>query len=59
MTAKDVEKAKAQDLSESFKLTGKSNTICFDFEGKIKKYNSPEEVIDEFCPKRLVPETQG
>jgi DNA topoisomerase-2 len=54
--AKDVEKAGEQGLTEFFKLTSKINTsnmICFDFEGKIKKYNSPEEIIDEFYPKRL------
>jgi DNA gyrase/topoisomerase IV subunit A len=54
--AKDVEKAEQQGLTEFFKLTSKINTgnmICFDFDGKIKKYNSPEEIIDEFYPKRL------
>jgi DNA topoisomerase II len=54
--AKDIEKTGEQGLTEFFKLTSKINTsnmICFDFEGKIKKYNSPEEIIDEFYPKRL------
>ncbi|KAN0123255.1 DNA topoisomerase, type IIA-like domain containing protein [Russula decolorans] len=56
MAAKDAEKAEAQGLTEFFKLTSKINTsnmICFDFDGKIRKYNSPEEIIDEFYPKRL------
>ena len=56
MAAKDVEKAEEQGLAEFFKLTSKINTsnmICFDFEGKIKKYGSPEEIIEEFYPKRL------
>ncbi|KAI9436960.1 DNA topoisomerase II [Lactarius indigo] len=56
MAAKDVEKAEEQGLTEFFKLTTKINTsnmICFDFEGKIKKYGSPEEMIEEFFPKRL------
>lgn len=56
MAAKDVEKAEEQGLAEFFKLTSKINTsnmICFDFEGKIKKYSSPEEIIEEFYPKRL------
>jgi hypothetical protein len=56
MAAKDLEKAEEQGLIEFFKLTGKLNTsnmICFDFEGKIKKYGSPEEIIEEFYPKRL------
>jgi DNA topoisomerase-2 len=56
VAAKEVEKAEAQGLTEFFKLTSKINTsnmICFDFDGKIKKYNSPEEIIEEFYPKRL------
>ncbi|KAI9451533.1 DNA topoisomerase [Russula earlei] len=56
MAAKDVEKAEEQGLNEFFKLTSKINTsnmICFDFDSKIKKYNSPEEIIDDFYPKRL------
>ena len=53
---RDMEKAEAQGLLEFFKLTGKINTsnmVCFDFDGKIKKYNSPEEIIDDFYPIRL------
>lgn len=56
MAAKDVEKAEGQGLIEFFKLTSKINTsnmICFDADGKIKKYNSPEEIIEEFYPMRL------
>jgi len=53
---KDVEKAEEQGLTKFFKLTSKINTnnmICFDFEGKIKKYNLLEEIINKFYPKRL------
>ncbi|THH17199.1 hypothetical protein EW146_g3569 [Bondarzewia mesenterica] len=56
MSAKDLQKAEEQGLTEFFKLTGKINTsnmMCFDFDGKIKKYQSPEEIIEEFYPKRL------
>ena len=56
MSAKDMEKAEAQGLLEFFKLTSKINTsnmICFDFEGKIKKYDSPEEILEDFYPIRL------
>ncbi|PPQ95649.1 hypothetical protein CVT26_008678 [Gymnopilus dilepis] len=56
MSAKDLEKAEAQGLLEFFKLTSKINTsnmICFDFEGKIKKYDSPEEILEDFYPVRL------
>ncbi|EPQ61209.1 type II DNA topoisomerase [Gloeophyllum trabeum ATCC 11539] len=55
-SAQDLEKAEEQGLIEFFKLTTRINTgnmICFDFEGKIKKYNSPEEIIEEFYPVRL------
>lgn len=56
MSEKDMEKAEQQGLLEFFKLTGKINTsnmMCFDFDGKIKKYNSPEEIIEDFYPVRL------
>lgn len=56
MGAKDLEKAEQQGLLEYFKLTGKistSNMMCFDFDGKIKKYETPEEILEEFYPVRL------
>ncbi|KAJ7356666.1 DNA topoisomerase II [Mycena albidolilacea] len=56
MDAKNLEKAEEKGLVEFFKLTSKlttSNMICFDFDGKIKKYNSPEEIIEDFYPVRL------
>ncbi|OJA16788.1 hypothetical protein AZE42_03299 [Rhizopogon vesiculosus] len=56
MAAKDLEKAEEQGLIEFFKLTSKINTsnmMCFNFEGKIQKYTSPEEIIEEFYPQRL------
>ena len=56
MSEKGMQKAEEQGLMEFFKLTTKINTsnmMCFDFDGKIKKYNSPEEIIEEFYPLRL------
>ena len=56
MGAKELEKAEEQGLVEFFKLTGKistSNMMCFDFEGKIRKYDSPEEILEAFYPVRL------
>ncbi|KAJ8520376.1 hypothetical protein ONZ45_g2836 [Pleurotus djamor] len=56
MPAKELEKAEQQGFVEFFKLTTKINTsnmMCFDFEGKIKKYDSPEEILEEFYPMRL------
>ncbi|EGO19472.1 hypothetical protein SERLADRAFT_453445 [Serpula lacrymans var. lacrymans S7.9] len=56
MSPKDLEKAEEQGLTEFFKLTSKINTsnmICFNLDGKIQKYQTPEEIIEEFFPKRL------
>lgn len=56
MSQKELEKAEAQGFIEYFKLTTKINTsnmICFDPDGKIKKYNSPEQMLEEFYPLRL------
>jgi len=56
MSAKDLEKAEQKGLLEFFKLTSKidtSNMVCFDFEGKIKKYDSAEEILEDFYPTRL------
>lgn len=56
MTASGLAEAEKRGLAEFFKLTGKVNTsnmMCFDAEGKIKKYSSPEEIIEEFYPLRL------
>lgn len=53
---KDMEKAEAQGFIEFFKLTTKihtSNMFCFDFDGKIRKYESAEEIIEDFYPQRL------
>ncbi|KAL0581404.1 DNA topoisomerase 2 [Marasmius crinis-equi] len=56
MDPKELAKAEEKGLIEYFKLTSKvttSNMICFDFDGKIKKYDSPEEILEDFYPKRL------
>ncbi|KAF8554543.1 type II DNA topoisomerase [Imleria badia] len=56
MAAKNLEKAEEQGLVEFFKLTSKVNTsnmICFNFEGKIQKYASPEDILEDFYPRRL------
>ncbi|RPD70799.1 type II DNA topoisomerase [Lentinus tigrinus ALCF2SS1-7] len=56
MSEKEMEKAEKQGFHEFFKLSTKINTgnmVCFDFDGKIKKYNSAEEIIEDFYPKRL------
>lgn len=56
MTANGLAEAEKKGLIEFFKLTGRVNTgnmMCFNAEGKIKKYSSPEEIVEEFYPVRL------
>ncbi|RXW18452.1 hypothetical protein EST38_g7420 [Candolleomyces aberdarensis] len=56
MESKQLEAAEKTGLIEFFGLSSKlstTNMMLFDFEGKIKKYDSPEEVIEEFYPIRL------
>lgn len=56
MSEKEVEKVMEQGIIEYFKLSSKistSNMMCFDAEGKIKKYNSPEEITEDFFAVRL------
>jgi DNA topoisomerase-2 len=43
-------------LLKTFKLTSNiltSNFVCFDREGKIKKYESAEEILHDFYEIRL------
>ncbi|KAH8101531.1 type II DNA topoisomerase [Cristinia sonorae] len=56
MTEAGMKKAEEQGFIEFFKLSSKVNTsnmMCFDFDNKIKKYDSPEDIIEEFYPVRL------
>jgi DNA gyrase/topoisomerase IV subunit A len=48
--------AEAEGLEKFFRLSGQistSNMVCFDLNSKIRKYNSPEEILEEFYDKRL------
>jgi DNA topoisomerase-2 len=56
MSQAELTKAEEQGFDEYFKLAYKfriANMMCFDFNGKIKKYDSPEHVLEEFYPRRL------
>lgn len=56
MTEKNLADAEKEGLDKRFKLTtslGTGNMVCFDLNGKIKKYASPEEILEEFFHKRL------
>ncbi|KAJ4485455.1 DNA topoisomerase II [Lentinula aciculospora] len=56
MDARELTKAEEKGLPEYFKLVSRistSNMICFDLDGKIRKYDSPEAILEEFYPARL------
>ncbi|KAF9068525.1 DNA topoisomerase [Rhodocollybia butyracea] len=56
MEAKELVKAEGKGLVEYFKLVSKvatSNMICFDMDSKIRRYDSPEAILEEFYPSRL------
>jgi DNA topoisomerase-2 len=56
ITAPGLGKMSDAEIEKSFKLRsklGKSNMHLFDAEGRIKKYDTPEQIIEEFYPLRL------
>lgn len=56
MKEEGMKKAEADGFDKFFKLSttlSTSNMVCFDLEGKIRKYSSPEEILGDFYPKRL------
>jgi DNA topoisomerase-2 len=56
MSEKDVARAEAEGLEKFLKLTTSincTNMICFDSGGKIRKYETPEEILEDFYPLRL------
>jgi len=56
LTQEQMRKARAEGLESKFKLVSSvatSNMVCFDPQGRIKKYSSPEEIVQEFYDLRL------
>ncbi|KAF8319936.1 type II DNA topoisomerase [Clavulina sp. PMI_390] len=56
MPAEKLNHAVAEGLVSQFKLSTTlttSNLICFDQDGSIKKYNSPEEILKDFYDVRF------
>ncbi|KAJ3340537.1 DNA topoisomerase 2 [Gonapodya sp. JEL0774] len=51
LSPEEMEKAEAEGLEKKFKLVG--NMVCFDASGRIKKYESPMEIINDFYDLRL------
>jgi DNA gyrase/topoisomerase IV subunit A len=56
MTDKGMELARTQGLETTFKVVSYINTtnmVAFDAGGRIRKYNSPEEILQDFFHLRL------
>jgi DNA topoisomerase-2 len=56
MTEANLRAAETEGLEKRFKMTANmstSNMVCFDLNGKIRKYASPEEILIDFYHKRL------
>lgn len=56
LTEKGKDAIKKEGLEKAFKMTSKvniSNMVMFDPQGKIKKYVSPEQVIEDFYDVRI------
>lgn len=56
LNTKGQEELKAKGIDAFFKLSSSistSNMMLFDTNGKIKKYSTPEEILDEFYIVRL------
>ncbi|KAI8328206.1 DNA topoisomerase [Chlamydoabsidia padenii] len=52
----NLQKIEDNGLLKSFKLTASlstNNIVCFNQDGRIQKYESPEQIMNEFYPLRL------
>lgn len=56
MTEAEMRKAEEEGLEKRFRMSTTisiANMVCFDLNGKIRKYTSPEEILEDFYHKRL------
>ncbi|KAK8864520.1 hypothetical protein IAR55_001770 [Kwoniella newhampshirensis] len=56
MTEKNMDAAETEGFEKRFKMANTistANMVCFDLNGKIKRYSSAEEILAEFYHKRL------
>ena len=56
MTEANLKAAEQEGFEKRFKLSttmSTSNMVCFDLNGKIRKYSSAEEILRDFYHKRL------
>jgi DNA topoisomerase-2 len=48
-----IEKEGIEKVFKTQTQLSSSNMVCFDSQGKIKKYNTPEDILQEFYDIRL------
>ena len=56
MTEANLKAAELEGFEKRFKLSNTmstSNMVCFDLNGKIRKYSSAEDILQDFFHKRL------
>ena len=56
LTEENMRLAEEEGLEKKFKLTNllsTTNLVCFDLEGRICKYDSPEDIIKDFYRLRF------
>jgi len=56
LTPKQMQKAESDGFEKIFKLTSSitlSNMMCFDASGKLVKYESPKDILNEFYNVRI------
>lgn len=56
LTEKGKEAVQRDGIEKTFKLSrplGTTNMVCFDVAGKIKKYSTPEQILEDFYDLRL------
>jgi DNA topoisomerase-2 len=56
LSSEDMRKAEQEGLEKQFKLTttiSTNNMVCFDSQNRIKRYDSPLEILREFYDLRL------
>ncbi|KAJ2609198.1 DNA topoisomerase 2 [Coemansia sp. RSA 1365] len=56
LTAEQMRTAETAGLNKHFKLNSTistTNMVCFDREGRLRRYSSAEEIVEDFYPLRL------
>ncbi|KAJ2722639.1 DNA topoisomerase 2 [Coemansia sp. Benny D115] len=56
LSEEQMDRAEKNGLVEHFKLVSSistTNMVCFDREGRLRRYASPEEILEDFYPLRL------